>query len=89
MKFDTVPIHWLLQNFPLVKSLIEKEQEEKDKKKKNKSNKSTLKKPCPAYALWLKDQWTEVNLNKNLYILDLFLSPRLPRQREIISRMTW
>ncbi|KAF3333223.1 high mobility group B protein 13 [Carex littledalei] len=47
-------------NFPLVKSLIEKEQEEKDKKKKNKSSKSTLKKPCPAYALWLKDQWTEM-----------------------------
>ncbi|KAJ4770113.1 high mobility group [Rhynchospora pubera] len=45
-------------SFPLVKSLVEKEQEGKDKKKKN--NKSTLKKPCPAYALWLKDQWTEI-----------------------------
>uniref|UniRef100_A0A804PHI1 HMG box domain-containing protein n=1 Tax=Zea mays TaxID=4577 RepID=A0A804PHI1_MAIZE len=48
-------------SFPLVKSLLEKEQEADDKGKKKKGKGGhERKKPCPAYVLWLKDQWTEV-----------------------------
>ncbi|KAL6629576.1 hypothetical protein ACP70R_029341 [Stipagrostis hirtigluma subsp. patula] len=52
-------------SFPLVKSLLEKEQEGDDKgKKKGKGKKGKpgheRKRPCTAYALWLKDQWNEI-----------------------------
>ncbi|XP_074588937.1 high mobility group B protein 6 [Curcuma longa] len=43
-------------NFPLVKSLREKDQDKNDKKK----NKDQKRKPCPAYVSWCKDQWNEV-----------------------------
>ncbi|KAK1378155.1 High mobility group B protein 6 [Heracleum sosnowskyi] len=43
-------------NFPLVQVPKEKEQGKKDKKKACPERK----KPSPPYALWLKDQWTEV-----------------------------
>ncbi|GJM90785.1 hypothetical protein PR202_ga07096 [Eleusine coracana subsp. coracana] len=49
-------------SIPFVKSLLEKEQEGDDKGKKKgkgKANKER-KKPCPAYVLWCKDQWTEI-----------------------------
>ncbi|OVA01925.1 High mobility group box domain [Macleaya cordata] len=45
-------------SLPLVQSLREKEQEKKDKSKKKKN--PEMKKPSPAYVLWLKDQWIEV-----------------------------
>ncbi|CAL4970213.1 unnamed protein product [Urochloa decumbens] len=50
-------------SLPLVKSMLEKEQERDDKGKKKKGKgKAGLerKKPCTAYVLWLKDQWTEI-----------------------------
>ncbi|CAD6251202.1 unnamed protein product [Miscanthus lutarioriparius] len=50
-------------SFPLVKSLLEKDQDADDKGKKKKGKGKAgpeRKKPCPAYVLWLKDQWTEV-----------------------------
>ncbi|PUZ75026.1 hypothetical protein GQ55_1G114500 [Panicum hallii var. hallii] len=50
-------------SFPLVKSLLEKEQDGDDKGKKKKGKgKAGLerKKPCPAYVLWMKDQWVEI-----------------------------
>jgi len=52
-----------VQSFPLVKSLLEKDQDADDKGKKKKGKGKAgpeRKKPCPAYVLWLKDQWTEV-----------------------------
>ena len=55
----------LLQSLPLVKSLLEKEQDGDDKgnKKKGKGKAGPeRKKPCPAYVLWIKDQWVEVRL---------------------------
>uniref|UniRef100_A0A0D9VEF8 HMG box domain-containing protein n=1 Tax=Leersia perrieri TaxID=77586 RepID=A0A0D9VEF8_9ORYZ len=50
-------------SIPLVKSLIEKEQEGDDKGKKKKGKGKAgheRKKPCPAYVLWCKDQWNEI-----------------------------
>lgn len=47
-------------NFPLVKSLREKEKEKNEKKKKGCIEKKT-KKPSTAYILWCKDQWNEIN----------------------------
>ncbi|THU53534.1 hypothetical protein C4D60_Mb10t15410 [Musa balbisiana] len=49
-------------SFPLVKSLREKGQEKNDKKKENreKTRSEKIKKPCPAYIAWCKDQWNEV-----------------------------
>ncbi|WVZ77004.1 hypothetical protein U9M48_024909 [Paspalum notatum var. saurae] len=51
-------------SFPLVKSLMEKEQDAADDKGKKKKGKGKAgaerKKPCTAYVLWLKDQWTEI-----------------------------
>jgi hypothetical protein len=58
-------IWFLLQSLPLVKSLLEKDQDADDKGKKKKGKGKAgpeRKKPCPAYVLWLKDQWTEVRL---------------------------
>ncbi|XP_006648516.1 high mobility group B protein 13-like [Oryza brachyantha] len=47
-------------SIPLVKSLIE-EGDGKAKKKKGKGKAGhERKKPCPAYALWCKDQWNEI-----------------------------
>ncbi|OEL12545.1 High mobility group B protein 6, partial [Dichanthelium oligosanthes] len=49
--------------FPLVKSMLEKDQDADDKGKKKKGKGKAgpeRKKPCPAYVLWMKDQWTEV-----------------------------
>ncbi|KAL6888141.1 hypothetical protein ACP4OV_009167 [Aristida adscensionis] len=49
---------------PLVKSLLEKEQEggadAKGKKKRKGKKADERKRPCTAYALWLKDQWNEM-----------------------------
>ncbi|CAL4888739.1 unnamed protein product [Urochloa decumbens] len=50
-------------SLPLVKSMLEKEQEGDDKGKKKKGKGKACperKKPCTAYVLWLKDQWTEI-----------------------------
>ncbi|TVU33333.1 hypothetical protein EJB05_25143 [Eragrostis curvula] len=50
-------------SIPLVKSLLEKDQEgdDKGKKKKGKGKAGNeRKKPCPAYVLWCKDQWNEI-----------------------------
>ncbi|KAJ1278845.1 hypothetical protein BS78_04G110500 [Paspalum vaginatum] len=51
-------------SFPLVKSLLEKDQDADDKGNKKKKGKGKAgaerKKPCTAYVLWLKDQWTEI-----------------------------
>ncbi|KAG2649971.1 hypothetical protein PVAP13_1NG181200 [Panicum virgatum] len=50
-------------SLPLVKSLLDKEQDADDKGKKKKGKgKAGLerKKPCPAYVLWIKDQWVEI-----------------------------
>ncbi|KAK1616841.1 hypothetical protein QYE76_022358 [Lolium multiflorum] len=52
-------------NFPMVQSLLDKEQEgdDKGKKKKNKGKGKAgneRKKPAPAYVLWCKDQWAEI-----------------------------
>ncbi|CAN6231122.1 unnamed protein product [Urochloa humidicola] len=49
-------------SLPLVKSLLENEQDgDKGKKKKGKGKAAPeRKKPCTAYVLWLKDQWTEI-----------------------------
>ncbi|KAG2657562.1 hypothetical protein PVAP13_1KG205300 [Panicum virgatum] len=51
-------------SLPLVKSLLEKEQDGDDKGKKKKKGKGKAgperKKPCPAYVLWIKDQWVEI-----------------------------
>jgi upstream-binding transcription factor len=52
-----------LQSFPLVKSLLEKKEQDADDKGKKKGKGKAVperKKPCTAYVLWLKDQWTEV-----------------------------
>uniref|UniRef100_A0A0E0JY43 HMG box domain-containing protein n=1 Tax=Oryza punctata TaxID=4537 RepID=A0A0E0JY43_ORYPU len=46
-------------SIPLVKSLIEKDQEGEKKKGKGKAG-HERKKPCPAYVLWCKDQWNEI-----------------------------
>uniref|UniRef100_A0A0A9CMZ4 Uncharacterized protein n=1 Tax=Arundo donax TaxID=35708 RepID=A0A0A9CMZ4_ARUDO len=50
-------------NLPLVKSFLEKQQDGDDKGKKKGKGKGKAgperKRPCPAYALWLKDQWNE------------------------------
>nr|CAB3446318.1 unnamed protein product [Digitaria exilis] len=49
-------------SLPLVKSLLEKDQDVDDKSKKKKGKDKAVperKKPCTAYVLWLKDQWTE------------------------------
>lgn len=55
-----------VQNFPLVQVLKEKEQGKKEKKKVCPEKK----KPSPPYALWLKDQWTEVvNLETRINVL--------------------
>lgn len=63
--FDRISlILFLLQNLPLVKSLLDKDQDGDDKGKKKKKGKgksgNERKKPCPAYLLWCKDQWAEV-----------------------------
>ncbi|RLN08366.1 high mobility group B protein 6-like [Panicum miliaceum] len=50
-------------SLPLVKSLLEKEQDGDDtgRKKKGKGKAGPeRKKPCPAYVLWMKDQWVEI-----------------------------
>ncbi|XP_062218765.1 high mobility group B protein 6-like [Phragmites australis] len=53
-------------SFPLVESLLEKHQDGDDKGKKKGKKKgkgkagAERKKPCAAYALWLKDQWNEI-----------------------------
>ncbi|CAL5059038.1 unnamed protein product [Urochloa decumbens] len=50
-------------SLPLVKSMLEKEQDGDDKGKKKKGKGKAgpeRKKPCTAYVLWLKDQWTEI-----------------------------
>ncbi|CAM0945943.1 unnamed protein product [Alopecurus aequalis] len=50
-------------NFPIVKSLVNKDQEgdDKGKKKKGKGKAGNeRKKPAPAYVLWCKDQWAEI-----------------------------
>ncbi|KAM0876088.1 hypothetical protein ACQ4PT_036413 [Festuca glaucescens] len=52
-------------NFPMVQSLLDKDQEGDDKgqKKKNKGKGKAgneRKKPAPAYVLWCKDQWAEI-----------------------------
>ncbi|CAN6278185.1 unnamed protein product [Urochloa humidicola] len=50
-------------SLPLVKSMFEKEQDGDDKGKKKKGKGKVAqerKKPCTAYVLWLKDQWTEI-----------------------------
>ncbi|TKW36912.1 hypothetical protein SEVIR_1G012800v4 [Setaria viridis] len=50
-------------SFPLVKSLLEKEQDAGDKGKRKKGKGKAVperKKPCTAYVLWLKDQWAEI-----------------------------
>ncbi|XP_051227305.1 high mobility group B protein 6 [Lolium perenne] len=52
-------------NFPMVQSLLDKDQEgdDKGKKKKNKGKGKAgneRKKPAPAYVLWCKDQWAEI-----------------------------
>ncbi|EAY85262.1 hypothetical protein OsI_06634 [Oryza sativa Indica Group] len=46
-------------SIPLVKALIEKDQEGEKKKGKGKAG-HERKKPCPAYVLWCKDQWNEI-----------------------------
>uniref|UniRef100_A0A0E0CIP3 HMG box domain-containing protein n=1 Tax=Oryza meridionalis TaxID=40149 RepID=A0A0E0CIP3_9ORYZ len=46
-------------SIPLVKALIEKDQEGEKKKGKAKAG-HERKKPCPAYVLWCKDQWNEI-----------------------------
>ncbi|KAM0833031.1 hypothetical protein ACQ4PT_064524 [Festuca glaucescens] len=51
-------------NFPMVQSILDKDQEGDDKGKKKKKTKSKAgnerKKPAPAYVLWCKDQWAEI-----------------------------
>ncbi|KAG9448404.1 hypothetical protein H6P81_014532 [Aristolochia fimbriata] len=42
-------------NIPVVQSLREKEQEKKEKKGGHE-----IKRPCPPYTLWCKDQWNQV-----------------------------
>ncbi|KAG6524057.1 hypothetical protein ZIOFF_013947 [Zingiber officinale] len=47
-------------NFPLGKSLREKDQDKNDKKKSKGKIGDQKRKPCPAYVSWCKDQWKEV-----------------------------
>ncbi|CAN6243804.1 unnamed protein product [Urochloa humidicola] len=50
-------------SLPLIKSMLENEQDGDDKGKKKKGKGKAAperKKPCTAYVLWLKDQWTEI-----------------------------
>ncbi|KAG6527894.1 high mobility group B protein 6-like [Zingiber officinale] len=47
-------------NFPLVKSLREKDQDKNDKKKSKGKIGDQKRKPCPAYVSWCKDQWNDV-----------------------------
>lgn len=54
----------MLQIFPAMQSLKDKEQEKKETKKKNKDL-PEKKKPSPAYVLWCKDQWNEVLIHSS------------------------
>ncbi|KAJ6826581.1 high mobility group B protein 6-like [Iris pallida] len=47
-------------NFPLIKSLREKEKEKNEKKKKKDCTEKKTKKPSTPYILWCKDQWNEM-----------------------------